>query len=85
MCHCLHLVRWDIEIDDRRTPSNVLQEVNGVGPIVFVPRVVNYADITLPVYVDVLLGKLQGGHLTLSVELLILVSPLPIELLRRCP
>ena len=85
MLRGIHLVRGDVEVHPRRASSTILQEINGIRLVVLVPRGVDNAHVVLPIDIHILIHEFQGGHLPLSVELVILVSPLPVELLRRCP
>jgi hypothetical protein len=60
-----------------------LEEVDGVGAVVFVAGIVDDADVILPVQFDVLSGEFLRCQRPSPVKLAILVLPLPIELLGR--
>ena len=78
-----HLGARHIQIDNRRSSGDVLQVVDGVGAVVFVAGVVDDADVGFPVDFDEFGSKFLRRDHAPSVELTVLVLPLPIELLGR--
>ena len=81
----LHDVDVDVQVGDAGAVHYVAEVLDGVGAVrrAGAAWVVDEADEILHGSADVLLGEFEGRHLTVAVELAVLVLPLPIELGRR--
>jgi len=81
----LHKVGFDVEVFDDIPADDVAESIDGEGTAdrAGFTGVIDEADVIIDGDGHVFLGELFGSHLTVAVEVLILVMPLPIEGLRR--